>query len=217
MRSFEEDGKKGELVVCNSCLSKLMNRFNLILAVGAGLLILPITSRGSTLVTNAGSPQTATYGGTVGYQFDMNNGVDQPLDALGIYYGSGLSAAHDVGLWTVGGTLLAEVSVGPTGTPDSAGFIYTPVTPVDFSNGFDGILAAGTQYRIGADYSTGDKYVNDNGSPTFDPSVTVAGSYYSSGGGFAYPGQGDAPNTGSSAPTPSLERFPSQPPSVFLR
>jgi len=54
-----------------------------------------------------------------------------------------LSQAHDVGLWTTGGTLLASITIQTTSTLMGA-FRFEPITALN--------LTAGTSYLIGASY-----------------------------------------------------------------
>jgi hypothetical protein len=70
---------------------------------------------------------------------------DLEVDALGIFDqdGDGLEDAHPTGIWTSGGTLLAQVTVSPgTGGNLVASYRYASLAPLT--------LAAGQTYVLGA-------------------------------------------------------------------
>ncbi len=110
------------------------------------------------------------------------------VTSLGLYdSGSpGLDQAHSVGLWTTGGTLLAQVdfSVGLSGFSVN-GFLYQSlVAPV--------VLQPGTQYIMAASYPGGTSdslYVNDSIQyETWSSAVTfLNGRYTANGAGFVFP------------------------------
>jgi len=107
---------------------------------------------------------------TVGWSFSIGS-QDVQVTALGIYddLADGLADAHAVGIWTNGGTLLAEVTV-PSGTTATlvGSYRYTPITPVT--------LAAGQTFVVGAYFppcgsSCGDSFLN-GGKEIFDARIT---------------------------------------------
>jgi fibronectin-binding autotransporter adhesin len=130
-------------------------------------------------------------GYTIGYTF-TTGAYAISVTALGYVdwsNGSGLNAAHDVGIWDASGTLIASVTV-PAGTAGTFvnHFWYanldSPVT-----------LDANTTYTIGGVGAGGDQWPNNNGttSPGFTlpdftgfPALTAANNVYI-GGGFAEP------------------------------
>lgn len=108
----------------------------------------------TALVTVADASNAGVFGSvgvptyyTVGYQFTPLQDIS--VSRLGIWAdGSALGNAHDVGLWTDGGVLLASVSIPSGGGVLSGGFVYLDATPT--------ALAAGSNYRIGATYVSND-------------------------------------------------------------
>ena len=159
-----------------------------------------------------------SFSGTIGYQFLVGpNPVT--VTALGFLdgpntavpnnapgtagSGDGLLGSHQIGLWTTGGTLLATVTVDPSTGYLTGDFKYVDLTtPV--------ILAANTQYRIGAYVSATDGDVfrdrNNGGSGYTAPTVSdppfaqlIGGSqpvyaapFFSSTNAFTFPTTGNA-------------------------
>lgn len=106
------------------------------------------------IVTVTGASNAGTFGSvgvptfyTVGYQFAPLQDIS--VSRLGIWAdGNALGNAHEVGLWTDGGILLASVSIPSGGGVLSGGFVYLDIAPKT--------LAAGSNYRIGATYASDD-------------------------------------------------------------
>jgi hypothetical protein len=119
--------------------------------------------------TLIGSNQSTTNG----WSFIVGS-QDLELDALGLYDpgADGLADSHNVGIWTSGGTLLAEVTI-PSGIASAAGYLYESVSPLT--------LAAGEKYVLGAYYGpqTGNCFATSCGdsmlllgTETFAPGIT---------------------------------------------
>lgn len=85
-------------------------------------------------------------GGTVGWAFTVNTGLDLMIDYLGLYDGGNvaLQQAHPVALWDSSTNLLAEVTI-PAGfsTNYVSGYTYAAVTN-------SVILTSGHTYYVGA-------------------------------------------------------------------
>jgi len=90
-------------------------------------------------------------GETLGWEFTVSSPIT--VDALGLFDvgANGLGDPHFIGLWTLGGTLLASTTIDtanstPVASTSALGnWRFTPITPL--------ILAAG-EYVIGATYGT---------------------------------------------------------------
>ncbi len=118
----------------------------------------------------------ADQSASIGWSFSVGN-KDVELDALGIYDDGmdGMVDAHAVGIWTNGGTLLAQTTV-PSGTAGTlvGSYRYTALpTPIT--------LTAGQTYVIGTYFgpvagacsgsACGDIFLY-NGPETYDPRIT---------------------------------------------
>lgn len=118
---------------------------------------------------------------TAGWQFTAD--ADITVTALGLYdptsYGDPLVNGHPVGLWDSSGTLLAEVTVNPTG-PTIDGYYFDSVTPVS--------LTAGDTYTLGALYDNNDWYISSTASITTDPDITYLQGVYVDGSTLTDPG-----------------------------
>lgn len=161
----------------------IIQRFTPVLAslsllAGAGQALatplIDFTSDNSSFVwygNNAGCDS----GCTLGYLFHVSAPVT--IDALGVYDAdsNGLNNSHDVGLWTIGGTLLAQTSVGPSSTltdPSASGsgrYVYNTIGTLT--------LGAG-DYVVGAFYPVG----------TTDPVAFEASGIFSNDAGTSYTG-----------------------------
>ena len=131
---------------------------------------------GTTYSSPDGSPAT------IGWQFTANSNIT--VTALGLYdpssYGDPLSTSHEVGIWNSSGTLLAEVSVSPTGSTTD-GYFFDSVTPVD--------LTAGDTYTLGAFFDGAtDAYVSSASDITTDPDLTYLQGVYVDGSSLTDPG-----------------------------
>jgi hypothetical protein len=124
---------------------------------------------------------------TLGNQFQVG---PNPLTvtALGLFDSGapGLDQSHSVGLWTAGGTLLAEVDFSPGLSGFSLnGFLYQNLASSI-------VLQPGTQYIMGASYQVGTTdlhYANDTIQyETWSSAVTfIRGRYTANGAGFTFP------------------------------
>jgi len=117
--------------------------------------------------------------GTLGYEFHVVR--DTQVEALGLYVGSGVPA--DVGLWTDGGSLLAQVNV-QDGDPIVGHFQYHSLaSPI--------LLPAGQDYVVGG--NSRDWYLSDTVGFTVNPDIQFVGSRVGPYlGGFQYPAGSDS-------------------------
>ena len=128
----------------------------------------------------------STFGGdgpwSLGFQF-TTGATSSLVSALGAFdfQGNGFLDSHEVGIWTLGGTLLASVTVNSSDVFEALGssgdgFRYAAIAPL--------VLDANTSYVIGAsDFGVNDRYVLN----TFD-SVMAAGFTYNEARYFQGPG-----------------------------
>ena len=103
-------------------------------------------------------------GYTLGSKFSTS--VPFTISALGMYAPNGLSASHSVGIWTSGGTLLAQTTVDPADTPLNQFLYHSLTTPLS--------LPAGT-YVVGAFYNTTEYYGSSATGFSTLPGVTFLG------------------------------------------
>jgi PEP-CTERM motif len=158
-----------------------------------GLATLPRTAHAQTplLDFTGGTPRTADGDFTMGMQFKLTTTV--LVTELGYFdtLSDGLISAHDVGLWTLDGTLLASTTIaaGLSGTavPAAAGlgaFRFNTIGAVVLTPG-DYVLGASTRF------GDGDFYVV-RATPTMAPgslySASVFGAVPGAGGALTYPG-----------------------------
>ena len=104
---------------------------------------------------------------TLGFEFSPTENII--VSELGIYDsigdGDGLVVSHDVGIWTLDGTLIVSATVPfGAGSTLESGFRYVPISLTT--------LSAGTSYRVGArfDLNVGDAFRRF---VTLDPAVTI--------------------------------------------
>jgi hypothetical protein len=118
---------------------------------------------------------------TVGFKFLTANNIS--VSQLGWFATSGtLNASHQVGIWSLAGTLLGSTVV-TAGAADGTGFRYANVGAI--------VLAAGQQYFIGGrDLTTdGDNYRTSVSNLVTASGITFQGSAVSGvGAGFSFPG-----------------------------
>lgn len=104
---------------------------------------------------NWGGLAGLTGKGTAGWSFNVGS-TDITVTTLGLFDagGDGLVEAHEIGIWTNAGVLLASTTIpaGTTGTLN-AGYRYVPIPPL--------VLTSGQSYVIGAFYgvSSADKII----------------------------------------------------------
>jgi len=119
---------------------------------------------------------------TLGWSFGLNTEIT--LNRLGVFDEGqdGLAASHQVGLWTTGGTLIADATV-PAGTAGSlfGDFRYVDVPSVALPVGV---------YVIGVHFDTAgraDQFLRDNSVLTTHPFVNYNVGRISSRPGFEFP------------------------------
>ena len=143
---------------------KRKSMFSLLPVLCAALLSL--SDARSAMLVNSYSNGETLFNDTVGYQFTVGS-LDLNISALGVQWPSGgLFSANKVGLWTVGGTLLASVNIAPNSTPVSGYAWASLVSPVR--------LNALTPYVVGVAGSTSGDY-RHSGLATLSSDVTLIG------------------------------------------
>ena len=160
-------------------------RFVLAAAWLAAFVCLPATANAVPIVTNVSGGAIGTIGGgpaDLGWEFSVNRQL--LVTALGFWDPSAatpLRGNHEVGIWDLGGNLLADGTV-LTNSPFTGAFRYATVSPV--------LLNAGQTYRIAAFLAQNDADLFQFGSVTIgaNPAITVVHGVSSFGGqGFVFP------------------------------
>ena len=158
------------------------------LLIAALLLAVAPAAWGQAIIGFTGGSQFDSYygsaaGDVVGYRFEVFDLLE--VSDLGVWNADssgGLSTDHEVGIWDSSQTLLAQVIVGPTGTP-VGDWTYEPITPI--------VLNPGEVYTIGAMYRSadGDSYVSGATTMDTDPDVGWINSVYPAAAelGFVFP------------------------------
>jgi PEP-CTERM motif/Domain of unknown function (DUF4082) len=132
----------------------------------------------------------STFGGfssdeTVGWSFAVAAGPGVQVTSLGWWDATPadpLAAAHEVGIWSSTGTLLASVTVQP-GDALTGSFRYAAIAPIT--------LTGGSTYIIGGRdlLADGDIYASASSALVMDPSITFGQAARSDAGtGFVFPG-----------------------------
>lgn len=178
-------------------MKKMLASLLLGCTLSAAAIATPVISN----VTGGGGPFTTFYGGStgdvIGYSFRADSNLT--VSALGVWGDGGpgqdgvLDSAHQVGLWTIGGTLLASASVDSTGTLLD-GFYYNSIGAVN--------LTAGSDYVLGAMYtaSDSDTYFSPGSFTTNSISLTE-GRFPDAGDlGFVFPTSASPGNAGRIGP-----------------
>ena len=115
---------------------------------------------------------------TLGFQFTL--GGNTSATKLGIYDsdGNGLEADAMVGLWTLGGTLLASVSVGAGTAGELIGaFRYADIAPIALSAGSTYVVGA---YMVSGVVGSASSFgTGQGGAGSFDALITAAQDRYS--------------------------------------
>jgi hypothetical protein len=146
------------------------------------LVVLCVFGRGAQASTisaiNVGAE--AAFGAgtfTVGWAFTVNQ--DIVVTELGYFdrFGDGLVASHDVGLWTIGGTLLASATVTSADTL-VGGFRYTAIPNL--------LLVAGSNYVVAGLNIGADGYIAAS-TFTTPSAITFLQGRFVSGGSLAFP------------------------------
>lgn len=118
---------------------------------------------------------------TLGWAFTVNS--DILVNGLGLFDSAqdGLAEAHDLGLWTSTGTLLASTTIGSgsSGTLIDQ-FRYSSIAPT--------LLTSGGSYLIGGLYTSGLDGVVENASGLIaDSAITYGGGRFAPGGTLSAP------------------------------
>lgn len=171
----------------------VLNKFSRKHALGAAVLLSGLMSTGAaqavvavTSISGGGTfTSLSSTDQTVGWQFTANDDIS--VTDLGFYDitpSTPLDKTHEVGLWTLGGMLLASTTIQTTSTL-VGDFRFEAITPV--------ALTAGSSYLIGAaftgpfDSATSDRY-RIPASRTLATEITIDGSARNAnGGGFGAP------------------------------
>ena len=141
-------------------------------ALGLAAAATPALAAGpSTAFTfTGGTARTDFAGYTIGYGFTTGSSA-VTLASLGYYAGSapvsGLTENHEVGLFTTGGTQLADATVAAGTVAAADNFAFT--TSVTDPSGFTGTLAANTSYVLAG-------YTGVNNTDPFLEGSTAVGS-----------------------------------------
>jgi len=118
---------------------------------------------------------------TLGFEFSLNS--DVVVDALA-YTTVGFTQAQQVGLWDMGGTLLASTTIDPTGMTQG-NFVWNSVSPL--------ALTAGNYY-LGGTY-TGGIFASSATGVTTAPEYTWITNRFASGAGLNFPSSGASTGT----------------------
>ena len=193
-------------------MQKLLNIAVLSLVLGwASATSAQFTLTDQIIQTVSGGNPLSVGPGTAGFSFTVGS-APLTIASLGVFdeFSDGvLSQSHEVGIWNATSqALVASANVTPTATFANSFFWVNLASPIT--------LAAGTTYRIGAQYADIDlDLARGNvpaGSVTVNSGVTLGDAYLSSGSGFQFPDLNVAaansgffgPNAGFSAvPEPS--------------
>lgn len=136
-------------------------------------MLLVSSARATNIVGDyVGGGTTQNFTDATGYFFTPNVTID--VSEMGYYSNSGgaLGGAHNVGIFTVGGTELASalIPAGSAGTYVAGTVGGTWMVAIS-----DIILSGGTQYYIMADNNTADTYAYGTGAVIYDPSISWNG------------------------------------------
>ncbi|MFC1707368.1 DUF4082 domain-containing protein [Planctomycetota bacterium] len=149
---------------------------------GAVMAFLPLKSADAGTVAFGFTGGTGGNAGNalLGYEFTVDTDIEVTHVGLFDYGTDGLSGASQIGIWTMGGTLLADATV-PSGTtaPLTAGWRYEPLaSPL--------LLSAGESYVIGG-YQANESYYQDATIVNLTSDVTFGNARRQAGGGFVIP------------------------------
>ena len=156
------------------------------LSVLAAVAAFSVSANASSISGYSQSGGFATFSpgslSTLGLRFMANEAIS--VESLGFIDDSsdGLTTAHDVGLWTDAGDLLASTTVpAGIGAPLDAGFRYAAIAPVG--------LTAGQVYRVGA-MTLDETYFNgvSYNSPTAITILDQGTTYVGTGPVLGFPG-----------------------------
>jgi len=146
------------------------------------LAVLCVFGRGAeastiSAINVGGEAAFATGTFTVGWAFTVNQ--DIVVTELGYFarFGDGLVASHDVGLWTIGGTLLASATVTSADTL-VGGFRYTAIPNL--------LLVAGSSYVVAGFNIGSDGYIAAS-TFTTPSEITFIQGRFVDGGSLAFP------------------------------
>ena len=144
-----------------------MKAKNFILFAAICSVICPNTSVGGVpaLSFTGGSVSSISTDTVVGWRFTANSNVF--VDSLGMFdhLNDGFQTPSNVGLWDIGGTLLASTTVN-SGDSLVNGFRYSTISPVPLSSGQDYVVAGTLDGDV-----DGDEYVSAANASTI-PEIT---------------------------------------------
>ncbi len=153
--------------------------FKMSLALAVAITAAPLFASTPILSFSGGRPFDGDGPWTLGFSFAVS--TNQTATALGAFDAGqdGFAAPHTVGLWTIGGTLLASTVVNSGDTLDGL-FRYHSIGPVS--------LVAGQSYIVGAaDLGTGDGYWLDAPTLTMSSGISYVTAQYKHGAGLLFP------------------------------
>jgi hypothetical protein len=149
---------------CNLRLSSVCSSFGILLLVGCLSAPASAQDTATTIVPFAPNNINNGLGYSLGYTFDTTDLIN--VSQLGFYNPRGLTTDHEVGIFTIGGTLLASATV-PAGSLTTVGdplFSYVPIAPLQ--------LAANNTYEIVGLTGTVDPYTWNPVALTTGPGIT---------------------------------------------
>jgi hypothetical protein len=127
---------------------------------------------------------------TIGFSFTANSNI--LVTALGVWEqntGANLAQAHQVGLWTSGGALLASATVA-VNSPVTGDWRYANITPVMLTGGQTYVVGSAITSPYTDTYSRVDL---PGGTVSTSPLITIGVSNSNaSAGGFSFPGTSNA-------------------------
>ncbi len=165
-------------------------------------------------IVGTGGAFASTGSATVGFRFSTDDTIF--VSALGVFdrFSDGLATAHEIGLWTDDGALLASVTVGAgTAGTLAGGFRYADITDIELSAG---TYRIGAQFFLGGDaFLTAPAMTAADGIVLLNPTTILAGF----GAGVAFPSFSSAPQAAAAnflfAASPTSETVP-EPSAVAL-
>jgi len=129
----------------------------------------------AAITVTGGTETTGFANRTQGFNF-FTNAVAVTISHLGFYdSGSdGLNQSHEVGIWTADGSTLLASAIVPSGTAGTldSGFRFVAITPI--------VLAANTEYLVGAFNGNNTDPITRFATATTDPRITLGSTRFDS-------------------------------------